>query len=197
MNSTRADGFAVLSTREHPQSSYLKRFFANATDAGTRRQDKQSYSRFQQCHLRPKRLQPSSLHARRRPSLAACARHENALPRGQDLERLQQRGRRERRIIITTIVLVNADGGGVQPRRQGPLGVGEGASRIALWQCLRRVGRVQNVELCAQAARAPGGQIIPGCFEITDTRAWCTQTPCYTPVLARSAVTHHQEFGRG
>ena len=37
-----------------------------------------------------------------------------------------------------------------------------------------------------QVARAQDGQITPGCFEIQDTRAWCTQMP----VLACSTVTH-------
>ena len=63
---------------------------------------------------------------------------------------------------------------------------------IALRQRLRRVGRVQNVQLCAQVARAQDGQITPGCFEIQDTRAWCT----HTPVLARSTVTHRDACAR-
>ena len=43
-----------------------------------------------------------------------------------------------------------------------------------------------------QVARAQDGQITPGCFEIQDTRAWCTQTP----VLARSTVTHRDACAR-
>ena len=45
---------------------------------------------------------------------------------------------------------------------------------------------MQNVQLRAQVTFARDGQIIPGCFEIQDTRARCTQIL----VLTRSAATH-------
>ena len=59
-------------------------------------------------------------------------------------------------------------------------------ARTALRERLHRVGSMQNVQLRAQVTFARDGQIIPGCFEIQDTRARCTQIL----VLTRSAATH-------
>ena len=91
-----------------PPAIELSRVISQMSNRRPReREDRQAkLLRFQQSHLRPKRLQPSSLHARRRPPLAAGTRHQFATPRGQDLERLQQRRRGERRIIITTTTVV-------------------------------------------------------------------------------------------
>ena len=64
-------------------------------------------------------------------------------------------------------------------------------ARTALRERLHRVGRMQNVQLRAQVTFARDGQIIPGCFEIQDTRARCTQILVLTRSAART-VTHVQ-----
>ena len=69
------------------------------------------------------------------------------------------------------------------------------AQDLVNMDCKHGGGQAKGAKVQAnreQVARAQDGQITPGCFEIQDTRAWCTQTP----VLARSTVTHRDACAR-